>query len=124
MTDVDDRPDHEPLGPDEPRSIEVVKDRGITIVYGDGYLAEIDLMSLRLACPCAGCRSLREQGQESWPRPSSPLPLRIEGAELHGGWGLTIAWNDGHGTGIYPFDSLRRFHEDGEPFARDSGLGA
>jgi DUF971 family protein len=51
------------------------------------------------------------------------MPLRIEGARLHGAWGLVIVWNDGHGTGIYPFESLRRWNEGGGAFAPDSGLG-
>jgi hypothetical protein len=54
-----------------------------------------------------------ERGEDSWPRPNSPVPLRVEHAELHGAWGLNITWNDGHATGIYPFDLLRRWHEAG-----------
>ena len=51
------------------------------------------------------------------------MPLRIDGANLHGAWGLAITWNDGHTTGIFPFESLRRWDEDGGGFAPDSGLG-
>ncbi len=51
-------------------------------------------MTLRLGCACAGCRGMREQGREVWPSPTSPLPLRIDDAELHGAWGLRITWND------------------------------
>jgi DUF971 family protein len=35
--------------------------------------------------------------------------LRIEEAELVGAWGLSVTWNDGHATGIYPWDALRRW---------------
>jgi DUF971 family protein len=51
------------------------------------------------------------------------MPLRIESARLHGAWGLVVAWNDGHATGIFPFESLRRWDEGGGPFGPDSGLG-
>jgi DUF971 family protein len=51
------------------------------------------------------------------------MPLRIESANLHGAWGLVVAWNDGHATGIFPFESLRRWDEGGGAFGRDSGLG-
>ena len=54
---------------------------------------------------------MRERGEDSWPRPDSPLPLRVEHAELHGAWGLKLTWNDGHDTGIFPFELLRRWHE-------------
>jgi DUF971 family protein len=51
------------------------------------------------------------------------LPLRIDNAELHGAWGLSVTWNDGHSTGIYPFESLRRWREGDGGFGPDSGLG-
>lgn len=93
--------------------IDVQRDRGATITFEDGYVATFDLMTLRLGCACAACRGLREQGRDVWPQPNSPLPLRIDDAELHGAWGLRITWNDTHATGIFPFEALRRWHEDG-----------
>jgi DUF971 family protein len=107
----------------EPTSIDVEREVGVTIEFRDGHVAAFDLMRLRLGCPCATCRSLRDRGQDSWPRPGSPTPLRIESAELHGAWGLSISWNDGHATGIYPFDALRRWSEGGHLHGPDSGLG-
>ena len=107
----------------EPGNIDVVRDEGVTITFQDGYIVNFDLVTLRLACPCATCRSLRDQGAETWPRPGSPLPLRIDNAELHGAWGLSVTWNDGHSTGIYPFESLRRWREGDGGFGPDSGLG-
>lgn len=107
----------------EPKTIDVVRDEGVTIAFHDGYVAAFDLMRLRLGCPCATCRSLRDQGADTWPRPGSPTPLRIRDAHLHGAWGLVVTWNDGHDTGIYPFESLRRWHEGGVAFTPDSGLG-
>ena len=97
----------------QPGPIEVKRDSGITITFEDGYVATFDLMTLRLSCACAECRGLRERGLEVWPQPKSPLPLRIDDAELHGAWGIRIVWNDGHGTGIFPFVALRDWHEGG-----------
>jgi ATP-binding protein involved in chromosome partitioning len=97
----------------QPASTDVKRDTGITITYADGYVAEFDLMTLRMACACAECRGMRERGIEVWPAPTSPLPLRIDDAELHGAWGVRVAWNDGHGTGIFPFAALRDWHEAG-----------
>ena len=37
--------------------------------------------------------------------------ISILNAELVGNWGITFAWSDGHGTGIFPFDSLREWCE-------------
>lgn len=107
----------------EPADIDVARDEGVTITFVDGYVARFDLAALRQGCPCAVCRGLRDRGEVVWPRPGSPTPLRVENASLHGAWGLVIVWNDGHATGIYPFESLRRWHEDGAAFGPDSGLG-
>ena len=95
----------------QPQSIDVAKEVGVTVTYYDDYVAHFDLVSLRQGCPCATCRNLRERGEESWPRPDSPVPLRVERAELHGAWGLKFTWNDGHDTGVFPFELLRRWHE-------------
>ncbi|MDG2427969.1 MAG: DUF971 domain-containing protein [Acidimicrobiales bacterium] len=89
--------------------IEVRRSEGLTVTFADGHVAEFDLMRLRLFCPCATCRTLRERGEEAWPRDGSPVRLQITDAELHGAWGLNITWNDGHSTGIYPFEQLRRW---------------
>ncbi len=97
----------------QPGPIDVQRATGVTITFEDGYVASFDLMTLRLGCACAACRGLRERGQEVWPSPTSPLPLRIEEAEMHGAWGLKITWNDTHATGIFPFQALRDWHEAG-----------
>lgn len=93
---------------DEPVDIVVERDDAVTITFADGHVGRFSIMELRLGCPCATCRSLRDRDEPSWPRPGSPTPLRITDAELSGAWGLRITWNDGHGTGIFPFDALRR----------------
>jgi prepilin-type processing-associated H-X9-DG protein len=108
---------------DQPVEIDVARDEAVTITFADGHVARFDLLILRQGCPCATCRGMRDRGEEAWPRPGSPQPLRIDDAHLHGAWGLTIAWNDGHATGIYPFESLRRWHEGDSAFGPDSGLG-
>jgi len=98
----------------EPTDIDVDREKAVTVTFEDGRVARLDLMTLRRGCPCAGCRSLRDQGQTVWPRADSPTPLRIEDAALHGAWGLAITWNDGHATGIFPFELLRHWHDDAE----------
>ena len=55
---------------------------------------------------------LREQGRVVGPNPRSLLPLTAVGAELIGGWGLTITWSDGHGTGIFAWSILRAWPSD------------
>lgn len=100
---------------DEVIDLEVKRDEGVTVRFADGHVSSIGLMELRLGCPCATCRTLREQGQQGWPQPGAPNPLRITDAQLHGAYALQITWNDGHRTGLYPFDALRRWEESGPP---------
>ena len=93
--------DHEVTG------IEVDRQQAVTITWDDGLAHVFGLEELRRWCPCATCRGLRDAGEAAWPRPGAPLPLAITEAELVGAWGMSFTWNDGHATGIYPWDALR-----------------
>ena len=99
--------------PDSPApvSIELDRDRGLTLAWDDGVTGSYGLEELRANCPCAECRGLREQGLPVWPKPSSPRPLAALDAQLVGGWGITIEWNDGHNTGIYAWGLLRAWRQ-------------
>jgi DUF971 family protein len=113
-----DQPDHpdqpnqadepEELGT-EPASIDVDRQVGMTLTWPDGHLARFELLELRLNCPCAGCRERRRTGEMVWPRPGAPEPLRLVDARLVGAYGIGFDWNDGHSTGIYTWDALRRW---------------
>lgn len=86
-----------------PTSVEVDRERGVTLTWPDGTTTRLALAALREACPCAWCRNLRDAGTPVWVRPG----LRVASAELVGNWGLQIQWSDGHGTGIYPWAMLQ-----------------
>lgn len=94
-----------------PDKIDVERERGLTIVFGDGHECFFGNEELRSGCPCATCRDHRTGGQPAWPRPGDPAEITILNAELVGGWGISFAWSDGHGTGIFPFESLRTWCE-------------
>jgi DUF971 family protein len=89
--------------------IDVDRASGVTVTFDDGAVCRYELVELRRNCPCATCRNLRDRGEDAWPRPGSPQPLAVEHAELVGAWGISFTWNDGHATGIYPWDALRRW---------------
>jgi len=108
--------------------VDIEVDRGameLRVRWDDGFTGALSLTAMRLACPCAGCRGSRDRGEEPWPTARSPRPLGIDHAELVGAWGLGIRWNDGHETGIYPFEAIRRWCErDHIDLPGDSGFGA
>jgi DUF971 family protein len=90
-----------------PVTIDVERDRDVTLTWADGTTSRFGLEELRQHCPCAWCRTQRERDLPVWPLPSSPQPLRIVDAQLVGAWGIGLTWNDGHATGVYSWELLR-----------------
>ena len=84
------------------------RDDGLLIEWDpSGHRALYPARALRLACPCSECV------EEMSGRPildAGTVPLDIRPLEIHlvGAYGLRVRWSDGHGTGIYTFDRLRR----------------
>lgn len=75
-------------------------------------MATFDTAELRDACPCAVCRDRRTAGEQVWPADAGPIVVRD--VRLVGAWGIGFLWSDGHDTGIFPFELLRRWREDPE----------
>ena len=74
---------------------------------GAGHRALFPARPLRLACPCAEC--VEEMSGRPLLDPARvPDEVRPERLQLVGAYGLRIEWSDGHGTGIYTFERLRR----------------
>lgn len=83
--------------------VEVERDVEVRVTYDDGVTATFPVLELRRACPCAGCRGRREQGREAY----DGSTVSVLDAELHGNWGISLRWSDGHDTGIYAWQHLR-----------------
>ncbi len=89
--------------------IELERDRELRVRWDDDVVATFPVLTLRQACPCAGCRGRRERELAAFPGES----VTVTDAELHGNWGMAIRWSDGHDTGIYAWDHLRRWWDAG-----------
>ena len=79
----------------------------VRIAWADGHASLLPARALRLQCPCAGCVD-EVTGQMRLIAsgvPSDVHPLTIN---LVGQYAINIQWSDGHATGIYAFDYLRR----------------
>ncbi len=79
----------------------------VKIRWQDGHESVYPARELRLACPCAGCVD-EITGAVRLIATTIPLdvhPLKIEPV---GRYAITIHWSDGHHTGIYAFDRLRK----------------
>lgn len=107
-------------------AITVERESHVEVTFADDKVCRFTLEELRLACPCATCRSQRDRGAVTWPVLGKPQDaLAIADAEIVGAYALGITWSDGHSTGIFPFESLRRWCDtgrSGDGFPADSGL--
>jgi DUF971 family protein len=102
-----------------PLKVRVLKTEGtgVEIDWEDGHKSQWNFAWLRDACPCATCveerlQEKREPGQAKR-KPAQLLPLyeapaRPASAQPVGRYALQFNWEDGHSSGIYSWDFLRR----------------
>lgn len=94
-------------------------DKAIEIRWNDGQLDVWTAAKLREACPCATCREKQRAKEEKSQNAKSSMllpvlsqeeaaPLKIAAMEPVGGYAYRIRFSDGHGSGIYPFELLRK----------------
>lgn len=84
-----------------------VGDKELMVTWDDGHRSLYSNMLLRFLCPCAGCvdentgeRTIRKENIADTIQPSDFAPV--------GRYAVKFRWNDGHQTGIYAFDYLRK----------------
>lgn len=97
-----------------PKSITLNKlESYLEIIWQDGKVCRYPLSNLREACPCVGCRGGHEFMREEY----DPIDInavtpkreyKIEGVEPVGNYAIQPIWDDGHSTGIYTWEYLRR----------------
>lgn len=91
----------------------------LVIRWDDGSARRYAPRELREMCPCATCRE-RRTAPEPPPTqltvlsPAETQPVRIEGMTPVGNYAYSIAFSDGHDTGIF---TLERLLELGAPLA-------
>jgi DUF971 family protein len=102
---------------------------GVAIEWKDGHRSEWSFAWLRDACPCATCHEEREHSGrkpgEKKPKPQTLLPMYEAPArpvEITpvGRYAMKFKWTDGHESGIYSWDYLRRVCQCGECAAKTS----
>ncbi len=93
-----------------PRDIQAIGNE-LAIRWSDGEESYIPLLTLRRHCPCASCAGEKDIFGQVYKGPDRPLGARA--AELVrisaiGGYAVQPVWGDGHNTGLYTFEYLRR----------------
>ncbi len=105
-----------------PRRV-VVEGRAVSIDWSDGLVTKHSARNLREACPCALC-----VGETAPVGTSRVIPLMAKVSEgisvvrysPVGRYALAFAFSDGHSSGIYPFEYLRRICECDECISKKS----
>ena len=95
----------------------ITEGKGLEIDWADGHRSAWSFAWLRNACPCATCNDERgQQGRklgQPKPKPAELLPMftppaRPASAQGVGRYALQFNWQDGHSSGIYSWEYLRR----------------
>jgi len=82
----------------------------IRMVWDDGFQGTVTLRHLRDACPCAYCKGETVLMTSYAPAPkdiSVPGRYELKSATAVGNYALQFLWGDGHGEGIYTWQTLR-----------------
>ncbi len=88
----------------------------LAIKWEDGSENFIPLDKLRKACPCAGCKGESDIMGNLYKGPEQPLNPRsfeLRGLAVIGNYAVQPTWADGHNTGLYPFDYLKKVADTG-----------
>lgn len=62
---------------------------------------------LRSECPCAACKDEWTGARILDPATIDPN-IKIQDMELVGSYALKIGWSDGHGSGLFTWENLRK----------------
>jgi DUF971 family protein len=95
----------------------ITEGKGLEIDWSDGHRSAWNFAWLRNACPCATCNEERvQQGRKPGQPKAKPAellpmyapPAKPGSAQAVGRYAIQFNWLDGHNSGIYSFDFLRR----------------
>jgi DUF971 family protein len=90
-----------------PTLVRRVSPQQTDITWSDGHFSSYPSWYLREHCPCATCVE-EFTGRRLLPKGSIPSSLERVAVETVGNYALSFRWSDGHSTGIYTFEHLRR----------------
>src|ERR1043166_5812065 len=83
----------------------------LAVKWEDGTESFISLEKLRRHCPCAGCKGEMDVMGNLYKPPEqtlTPFAFQLRGLTRVGTYGVQPIWADGHSSGIFSFEYLRR----------------
>ena len=90
-----------------PKEITRAGQHDVKVLWQDGHESVYPARELRLACPCAGCVD-ETTGAARLIASSVAQNVHPVKIDVVGRYAISIQWSDGHNTGIYAFDRLRK----------------
>ena len=103
-----------------PKQIKIADKINLYIKWNDDSESKINLKYLRDECPCANCKGetiLFKTYKPEKKAEETPGMYKIKNIEMVGGYAIQITWKDGHDTGIYSWDYLKKLEAN-----KDNGL--
>ena len=96
----------------EPTNIQLIGNE-LAMQWNDGTESYFNLEQLRRACPCAVCGGEPDVlGNIARPEVSYiGSSFQLSGWQLIGGYAVQPRWDDGHSTGLYSFQYLKRLQD-------------
>lgn len=99
----------------KPLQIKVLDKKYLFIKWDNSTESKIGLKYLRDECPCANCKGetvLLKTFRPPKPNLLSPEMYIVKKIQLVGSYAIQITWNDGHNTGIYSWEYLKKLEKD------------
>jgi len=90
-----------------PKEIARANQHDIKIIWQDDHESIYPARELRLRCPCAGCID-EFTGHVRLIAASVPQDVHPVAVRLVGAYAMHVRWSDGHDTGIFAFERLRK----------------
>ena len=90
-----------------PTRVKQVSPKQTDITWNDGHFGSYPSWYLRENCMCAECVD-EFTGERKLVHGSIPASMERESVVPVGNYALSFKWSDGHATGIYTFEYLRK----------------
>jgi DUF971 family protein len=91
---------------DPPTNIRALQaEQVLEVTWEAGRVDRIPYRLLRAQCPCASCRD-EWTGARKLDPASIRSDLKLVGMENIGTYAIQLAWNDGHSSGLFSWETL------------------
>jgi DUF971 family protein len=94
-----------------PVQIKIFEKKNLNLKWDDGSESIIEIQKLRKFCPCAICVTEREEHGKYYIPIVTEEQTRIKNIQQVGSYAIGITWKDGHNTGIYEYNFLKKLSE-------------